>query len=295
MLRNVGGVSFVLLLLLQMNTHILSIHCPDERGLIYKVTNVVFQHNLNIIGNSEFVERDFNHFFMRTEFSGEFERQKFLDELHAILPEGSNIKLTENSKKNIVIMATKEYHCLSDLLVRHKFNDLHANILAVISNHPVLEELTTKFDIPYFFIDATGKSREQHEEELLAVIDKFKPEYIVLAKYMKILSPNFVSHFNNRIINIHHSFLPAFIGANPYLKAYERGVKIIGATAHFVNDSLDEGPIIAQSVISVDHTHNAKEMAQAGRDVEKNVLANSLKLVFNEQVFVYRNKTIVFD
>jgi formyltetrahydrofolate deformylase len=280
---------------LQMNTHILSIHCPDERGLIYKVTNVVFRHNLNIIGNAEFVERNFNHFFMRTEFSGEFQREKFLKELREILPEATDIKLSENSKKNIVIMATKEYHCLSDLLVRHKFNDLHANILAVISNHPVLEDLTAKFDIPYFFVDATNKSREQHEEELLQVINRFNPEYIVLAKYMKILSPDFVAHFNNRIINIHHSFLPAFIGANPYLKAYERGVKIIGATAHFVNDNLDEGPIIAQSVISVDHTHNAKEMAQAGRDVEKIVLANSLKLVFNEQVFVFKNRTIVFD
>jgi formyltetrahydrofolate deformylase len=263
--------------------------------LIYKITNVVYNHNLNIVWNAEFVERNFNHFFMRTEFSGDFDREKFLIELRAVLPEATDIKLTENRKKNIVILATKEYHCLSDLLVRHKFNDLHANILAVISNHAVLEDLTLKFDIPYFSVDASDKSRDEHEGELLKIIEKFQPEYIVLAKYMKILSPNFVSRFNNRIINIHHSFLPAFIGANPYLKAYERGVKIIGATAHFVNDNLDEGPIIAQNVISVDHTHSAKEMAQAGRDVEKIVLAHSLKLVFNEQVFVFKNKTIVFD
>ncbi|WP_018616576.1 formyltetrahydrofolate deformylase [Segetibacter koreensis] len=278
-----------------MNTHILTIHCPDERGLIYKITNVIFNYNLNIIRNDEFVEKDFNQFFMRTEFSGEFQNDAFINELTSILPATSKIKLTSNHKKNIVVMATKEYHCLSDLLVRHKFNDLHANIVAVISNHSVLEELTSKFDIPYYNVDSTGRSREDHEEDIIKLLDKFNPDFIVLAKYMKILSPSFIARYPNRIINIHHSFLPAFVGAKPYHKAYERGVKIIGATAHFVNEDLDEGPIIAQSVIAVDHTDSASEMAQAGRDVEKSVLANSLKLVFNEQVFVFRNKTIIFD
>jgi len=278
-----------------MDTHILSINCPDESGLIYKITKIVFKHHLNIIRNAEFVEKTFNRFFMRTEFSGAFDKDAFLKDLALVLPESAEIKLTDDRKKNIVIMATKEYHCLSDLLVRHKFNDLKANILAVISNHPVLEELTAKFDIPYYFVDDRNKSRQEHEEEVLQLLTSFEPEFVVLAKYMKILSPEFVSRFHNRIINIHHSFLPAFIGANPYLKAYERGVKIIGATAHFVNDNLDEGPIIAQNVISTDHSYSAKEMAQAGRDVEKNVLATSLKLVLNEQVFVFKNKTIVFD
>lgn len=278
-----------------MNTHILLIRCVDERGLVYRITDVVFRHNLNIVRNDEFVERNNNEFFMRTEFSGDLDKQIFLEDLYSILPPNADIKLTGNQKKNIVIMATKEYHCLSDLLVRHKFNDLDANILAVVSNYPTLEELTAKFDIPYFFVDDKDKSREEHEEAVLKVIGEFKPEFIVLAKYMRILSPGFISRFNNRIINIHHSFLPAFVGAKPYHRAYERGVKIIGATAHFVNENLDEGPIIAQNVISVDHTHSPKEMAQAGRDVEKNVLAKSLKLVFNEQVFVFKNKTIIFD
>ena len=278
-----------------MNTHILSIHCPDERGLVYKITNVIFKYDLNIIRNDEFVEKDFNQFFMRTEFSGEFEREAFVQDLTALLPVTAKVKLTSNHKKNIIIMATKEYHCLSDLLVRHKFEDLHANVLAVISNHSVLEDLTGKFDIPYYHVDGNEMSREQHEGEVMKIIDQFTPDFIVLAKYMKILSPSFIARYPNRIINIHHSFLPAFVGAKPYHKAYERGVKIIGATAHFVNEDLDEGPIIAQSVISVDHADTAKEMAQAGRDVEKNVLAHSLKLVFNEQVFVFRNKTIIFD
>lgn len=277
-----------------MESHILLINCADESGLIYKITSVVFKHKLNIISNDEFVERNYNHFFMRTEFSGNFNRESLLKELYDILPTNVEIKLSDNRKKDIVILVTKEYHCLSDLLVRHAFNDLPANILAVISNHSNLQDLTKKFDIPFFYIEHENKTREEHEAGILALLQQINPEFIVLAKYMRVLSAPFLSRYHNRIVNIHHSFLPAFIGANPYLKAYERGVKIIGATAHFVNENLDEGPIIAQNIIPVDHTHSAKEMAQAGRDVEKNVLSNSLKLVFNERVFVYKNKTIIF-
>ncbi len=277
-----------------MESHILLINCADESGLIYKITSVVFKHKLNIISNDEFVERNYNHFFMRTEFSGDFDRESLLKELYDILPTNVEIKLSDNRKKDIVILVTKEYHCLSDLLVRHAFNDLPANILAVISNHSNLQDLTKKFDIPFFYIEHENKTREEHEAGILALLQQINPEFLVLAKYMRVLSAPFLSRYHNRIVNIHHSFLPAFIGANPYLKAYERGVKIIGATAHFVNENLDEGPIIAQNIIPVDHTHSAKEMAQAGRDVEKNVLSNSLKLVFNERVFVYKNKTIIF-
>ena len=276
-----------------MLTHIVMIHCADESGLIYKITSVLYKYKLNIISNSEFVERNYNQFFMRTEFSGEFDRESLLKELYAVLPVEVEISLVENRKKDIVILATKEYHCLSDLLIRHKYNDLNANILAVISNYSNLEELTNKFEIPFYCVDHTNLSREDHEEAILEILQKYTPEFLVLAKYMRILTPKLISSYNNRIINIHHSFLPAFIGANPYLKAYERGVKIIGATAHFVNNSLDEGPIISQSVIPVDHTHNSKEMARAGRDVERIVLANSLRLVFDERIFVYNNKTII--
>ena len=278
-----------------MTSHILLINCPDEHGLVYKITGIVYKHNLNIISNGEFVERKFNYFFMRTEFSGAFDKHKLLQDLKEVLPANVNIKLTDNRKKNIVILATKEHHCLSDLLIRHAFNELQANIRCVISNHQVLQSLTEKFNVPFYFIGHDGKSREEHEEELLKTIDSYNPDFLVLAKYMRILSPSFIDKFSNRIVNIHHSFLPAFIGANPYVQAYERGVKIIGATAHFVNNNLDEGPIIAQNVIPVTHSQSAKEMAQAGRDVEKIVLANALELVFNEKVFVYRNKTIIFD
>jgi formyltetrahydrofolate deformylase len=279
----------------QQATHILLINCPDESGLIFKVSKIVYSHELNVVSNGEFVERKFNHFFMRTEFSGDIDKEILLQEIKNVLPLRAEIRLTANTKKNIVILATKEYHCLSDLLIRHKFDDLNINILGVISNYTYLKEITSKFEIPYYYVDHSDKSREIHEQEILAIVRQLNPDFLVLAKYMRILSPTFVRNYINRIINIHHSFLPAFAGANPYQQAYERGVKIIGATSHFVNEMLDEGPIIAQSVIPVDHTHDAKEMARSGRDIEKSVLANALKLVCNEQVFVFKNRTIIFD
>lgn len=279
-----------------MTSNILLINCPDQSGLVFKVTSILYKkYALNIISNAEFVERNYHHFFMRTEFSGEFNREELLRDLYEILPEDVNIKLTDQKKKDIVLLATKEHHCLSDLLIRQAFNELNANILCVISNHDVLEELTKKFNVPFHYISHQGIGREAHEAKVLKTVQQYDPEFLVLAKYMRILSSDFVSHFKNRIINIHHSFLPAFVGANPYAQAYERGVKIIGATAHFVNKDLDQGPIIAQNIIPANHTYCAREMARAGRDVEKNVLAKSLKLVLNEQVFVYRNKTIIFE
>jgi formyltetrahydrofolate deformylase len=232
---------------------------------------------------------------MRTEFSGDFDQSKIIRDLRAVLPAESDIKLTPQVKRNIAILVTKEHHCLSDLLVRHAFGELAANIQCVVSNYDKLESLATKFDVPFHHISHDEKSREEHEQLVLELLDRYNPEFLVLAKYMRVLSPLFISRYRNRIINIHHSFLPAFVGANPYHQAYERGVKIIGATAHFVNDNLDEGPIIAQNVIPVAHSHNAREMAEAGHDVEKIVLARSLKLVLSDRVFVHRNKTIIFD
>jgi formyltetrahydrofolate deformylase len=231
--------------------HLLLIQCPDERGLIYKITGVLYRRGLNILRNSEFVERDGNVFFMRTEFelAPGVTAAALRTELQAALPAAADIRLTDNRKKNIVLLVTKEHHCLSELLVRHAFGELHATILGVISNHEVLGELTRKFDLPFHYLPHEGRSRAAHEAEVLARLAAYAPDYVVLAKYMRILSPEFVAPYANRLINIHHSFLPAFVGASPYAQAYERGVKIIGATAHFVNEQLDQGPIIAQSVI----------------------------------------------
>ncbi|HEY8399719.1 MAG TPA: formyltetrahydrofolate deformylase [Cytophagaceae bacterium] len=277
------------------DSRVLLIDCPDRKGLIANISGILFQYNLNVISNREFVSNDSNHFFMRTAFTGQFDESALLSDLKKSLPEQASIRLIRQAKKDIVIMVTKEHHCLSDLLVRHHFNELNANIKAVISNYNNLKELTDKFAIPYYCVSHEGISREEQESKVLELLKQFNPDYIVLAKYMRILSPNFVSHFPGKIINIHHSFLPAFIGANPYRQAFERGVKIIGATAHFVNDNLDEGPIIAQSIIPVDHTHSAKDMTQAGREIERQVLANSLKLALEDRIFISKNKTIIFD
>lgn len=278
-----------------MSSTVLLINCPDQPGLVYKISQVVFSYNLNIVSNGEFVERTHNYFFMRTEFSGEVDVNALHHDLKKVLPAEAQIHINVHRKRDICLLVTKEHHCLGDLLIRHAFNELNANIKAVISNYKTLDELTGKFNIPYHYVSHEGKTREEHEAELLGLLDRYRPEFLVLAKYMRVLTPSFIQQYPNRIINIHHSFLPAFVGANPYNQAYQRGVKIIGATAHFVNENLDEGPIIAQSVIPVDHTHSAREMAQAGRDVEKIVLAHSLKKVFHDQVFVFRNKTIIFD
>ncbi|WMJ72068.1 formyltetrahydrofolate deformylase [Cytophagaceae bacterium ABcell3] len=278
-----------------MNTHVLLIDCPDEKGIIFKVTGVLFNNGLNILSNGEFVEKKVNHFFMRSEVSGSIDYDKVTNELHKVLPANANIKLTPKSKKKVLLLATKEHHCLGDLLIRHYYNELNAEVLAVISNYENLRDLAGKFNVPYHHVSHVGLSREEHEEEAMKVIDSYNPDFLVLAKYMRILTPAFMGSYKNRIVNIHHSFLPAFVGASPYAQAYERGVKIIGATAHFVTEDLDEGPIIAQNVMPVAHSQSAAEMAQAGRDIEKIVLAKSLKLVLEEKVIVYGNRTIIFD
>jgi len=273
---------------------VIVIQCKDQVGLVAAITTVLMEKNINIISMREFVNTEDNRFFVRIQTAGNEAAHVMEEELKAVLPNDAAIKVNPLPEKKIVVLVTKEYHCLSDLLLRNKFDEGNFNIMAVISNYEYLQELTSKFDIPYFYISHTEKSREAHDQEILSLLHQLNPDFIVLAKYMRILSPAFVQSYNNRIINIHHSFLPAFAGANPYQKAYERGVKIIGATAHFVNELLDEGPIIAQNVIPVNHTLDAKEMASAGRGIERNVLANALELVCNEKVFVFKNKTIVF-
>ncbi|WP_420151714.1 formyltetrahydrofolate deformylase [Spirosoma sp.] len=279
------------------NKHVLLMDGPDSKGLIYHVTGVLFRHNLNIIHNDEYVSPS-GQFFMRTEFEGTFDNEALLTELKTTLPKSVNqsgitFRLNPKRKKNIVVLVTKEHHCLAELLIRYAFDELDADILAVISNYNILQPLVSKFGIPFHYVSHERKTREEHEEAILRTLSIYEPEYLVLAKYMRVLTADFVNHFPNRIINIHHSFLPAFVGANPYRQAYERGVKIIGATAHFVNNDLDEGPIIAQDVKEVNHRQTAADMATEGRDVEKIVLSQALKLVFNDRVFISGNRAIV--
>ncbi len=275
--------------------HILRVDCEDREGLVYAVTGVLFRHGFNITSNREFVDSESGHFFMRTEFTGAISGLNLEKELLDVLPGNSTVELKEREKKRVVIMVTKEPHCLGDLMISHAFGDINAVIQAVISNHSTLGEFVGQFNIPFHHVSHKGLSRQDHEDRVLEVLERYDPEYIVLAKYMRVLTPGFVGRYRNRIINIHHSFLPAFAGADPYTQAFRRGVKIIGATAHFVNDYLDEGPIITQGVIPIDHKYGPNEMRQAGRDVEKIVLAKALRLVFDDKVFINGNKTIVME
>ncbi len=277
-----------------MERKILLTDCPDAKGLIAKITNICYKHQLNIIKNDEFVDYEQGRFFMRTELEGRFNDETLLADLDDALPEGSDRRLVPSGRKRLVVLVTKESHCLGDILMKSYSGALDIDIAAVVGNYDKLADLTEKFDIPFHTVSHEGLSREEHELQVRAIIDQYEPDYVVLAKYMRVLTPDFVAAYRRKIINIHHSFLPAFIGARPYQQAYDRGVKIIGATAHFVTDVLDEGPIIEQDVIHVSHSFTANDMAKAGRDVERSVLSRALAHVLDEKVFVYGNKTVVF-
>ncbi len=278
-----------------MNHYRILIDSSDEKGLVYKVSSIFFKHELNILSNNEFVDKENDKFFMRSVVAGDADASVLQAELKAVLPKDASLDIIAPAKKRIVLMATKESHALGDILIRYEAGELDAEIVAVISNYDLLEPLVKKFDIPYHTVSHDGLGREEHEQKVLDLLASFDPiDYIVLAKYMRILTPLFVEAYDERIINIHHSFLPAFIGANPYKQAFKRGVKIIGATAHFVNNNLDEGPIIAQDVIAVDHAYGWKELQRLGRDVEKIVLSRALKMALEDRIFVNANKTVIF-
>lgn len=278
-----------------MSQYRVLIDANDEKGLVYKVSSIFYNYDLNILSNSEFVDKDSNKFFMRSVVDGDVDQTELNSAIEKVLPTDSSVKVVAPKKKNIIIMATKELHALGDILIRHEAGELEANILAVISNYDKLESLVGKFNIPYITISHENLERSEHESKIIDCINSYEDvEYIVLAKYMRILTPRFVEAFEDKIINIHHSFLPAFIGANPYKQAYDRGVKIIGATAHFVNNNLDEGPIVAQEVIHVNHAYSWKDMQRSGKDVEKVVLSRALKLALEDRIFVYANRTVIF-
>jgi formyltetrahydrofolate deformylase len=270
------------------------IDCEDAKGLVYKVSKIFFQRGLNIDSNLEYVDKESGKFFMRSVVTGKFDIDELKQELLSVLPNQTHLRVLVPKKKKIILLVTKESHALGDILIRHSAGELDADIQAVIGNHQTLEKLVNRFDIPFHHVSADGINRVEHELKLMKFINKYSFDYLVLAKYMRILTTNFVNCYPQKIINIHHSFLPAFIGANPYKQAFKRGVKIIGATAHFVTSDLDEGPIIAQNIIPVNHRFDWKDMQRAGRDVEKSVLSKALALILNDRVFIHGNKTIVF-
>lgn len=274
---------------------VLLIQCTDRKGLVATIANVLAEYSLNITTLREFVDQENNQFFARFVCDGNADYTSIKTDLSQALPEDAIITINPNPHKKVAVLVTKEYHCLSDILVRNHFGTLGASVECVIGNHPDLEDLCKRFSIPFHFVTHEGKNKETFEQEIIRTLNAYTFDYIILAKFMRILSPAFVATYPMRVINIHHSFLPAFIGAHPYRKAFERGVKLIGATAHFVTDSLDEGPIISQETISVNHTFTPADMIKAGKEIEKSVLAKAVQLVLQDRVFVYGNKTVVFE
>jgi formyltetrahydrofolate deformylase len=274
---------------------IIVIQCRDQVGLVAAISGVLAQEQLNIVSLREHVDRTENRFFIRIEVDGASVAETLQRKLGTLLPADALVSINPRPEKKIVVLVTKEYHCLSDILVRHHFRTLGASVQYVIGNYPILGDICSRFGIPFSHISHEDQEKEIFEQQIIDTMLRYQPDFIVLAKFMRILSPAFIKAFPARIINIHHSFLPAFAGANPYRQAFERGVKLIGATAHFVTDQLDEGPIIAQQIIPVSHSFTATDMMRAGKEIETSVLAGALRLVFEDRVLVYKNKTVVFE
>lgn len=278
----------------------LLVSCPDKPGIVSVLSTFLHQQGANIIESSQYTSDPENGvFFIRIEFR----RENLLE--HAAEMEGEFEKIAAfhdmdyrfaygNEIKRSAIYVSRETHCLVELLWEWQAGDLHTDIVVVISNHEEAREMVEALGIPFYYIPANKDIREQVEAEQIKLMEKYKVDLLILARYMQILTPNFVSHFENRIINIHHSFLPAFIGAGPYERAYERGVKLIGATSHYVTNDLDEGPIIEQDVERVDHRDRVADLKKIGSLIERRVLTKAVKWHLEDRIIVKKNKTIVF-
>jgi len=276
-----------------MNESVLLVTCSDTLGIIAYVSNVLAKNGYNILSLWEHADKERHKFFMRVKVAKKVHPDLFI-QLKSGLPEDAKIWLKGPTKKKLLLLATKESHCLGDILLQASYGHLLADIVGVLSNYENLREITQCFKVPYYYLPHENKSQKQHEEEIEKVIKKSSPDIIVLAKYMRILSKEFIDRYPGKIINIHHSFLPAFVGARPYHQAFARGVKLIGATAHFVTEDLDDGPIISQDVCHVNHSQTATELKAAGRIIEQNTLTQALRLVIDERVFINGNRTVVF-
>jgi formyltetrahydrofolate deformylase len=274
---------------------VIVIQCKDGVGLVAAISSVLANAGYNIVSMREHVDLQENRFFARIVVDKISDPQNIEMAIIKVLAPDAVVKVDPLPEKKIVVLVTKEHHCLSDILTRNHFKTLGASVQCVIGNHTDLESITQRFAIPFHLVSHENKSKEDFETELMGKILLYNPDYLILAKFMRVLSADFIASFKLKIINIHHSFLPAFTGANPYRQALNRGVKIIGATAHFVTDELDEGPIITQKTISVNHSFILADLIKAGRENETAALAKAMQLVFEDRVFVYNNKTVVFE
>lgn len=281
------------------NTARLLISCPDRPGIVAAVSQFLYQHGANILDSRQHsTDPHGGTFFMRMEFhlNGlDLSRPQFENSFAAV---AQAFEMTwrvayADQLKRMAILVSRYDHCLLELLWRWRSNEFAVDIPLVVSNHPDLRELTELFGLAYVHLPLSPERKAEQEAELLARLEG-KVDFIVLARYMQILSPTFVARYPERIINIHHSFLPAFVGASPYQQAYARGVKLIGATAHYVTDTLDDGPIIEQDVTRVSHRHTVRDLVQLGREIERTVLARAVAAHLEDRVLVFENKTVVF-
>lgn len=278
----------------------LKISCKDRPGLIAQITRFVYENNGNFINLDQHTDVDLNMFFMRAEWDLANFKIKDQDLNNHLLGFFKENKINADYKlcfseyrPKMALFVSKYEHCFWDLLLRQKSGDLKCDIPLVISNHKNLEQIAKSFGKDFYHIPINAENKNEAEKKEIELFKKYKIDFIVLARYMQILTNKILDRYENKIINIHHSFLPAFKGANPYGKAYERGVKIIGATAHFVTQDLDKGPIITQDVISVSHKENVNDLIVKGKDVEKLVLSKAIKLFIENRIFVYKNRTMI--
>ncbi|KAF2249210.1 Formyltetrahydrofolate deformylase [Trematosphaeria pertusa] len=277
--------------------HFLTLSCPDKSGIVYAVTGLLAAQNLTILDLQQFSDPASKTFFMRVHFGHASDLSSLREPLATL---ASEMKMEYDvrpvqQKPKVLIMVSKIGHCLNDLLFRVKSGQLKIEVPVIVSNHPDFEPLASSYNIPFHHLPVTKDTKEQQETQILDLIKQHDVDLVVLARYMQVLSPRLCTEMSGRIINIHHSFLPSFKGAKPYHQAYERGVKIIGATAHFVTADLDEGPIIEQRVARVDHAMSPKELVEEGSNVESQVLAAAVKWWSERRVFLNGAKTVVFN
>lgn len=278
---------------------VLTLSCPSTLGIIHAVSGVMVEHGHNILELTQFNDRPGGRFFLRVHAVPEHleasapdtVREAFAPVAHQF---GMDWELrSPTERRRVLIMVSKAEHCLNDLLFRTKKGDLPIDIVAVVSNHPDHQGLVEWHGIPFFHVPVTPETKEQAEAQLLELVDRFSVDLVVLARYMQILSDSLATQMEGRVINIHHSFLPSFKGSKPYHQAFERGVKTVGATAHYVNSELDEGPIIAQRVVEVDHTYTPEDLVAAGRDTECKALSEAVRWHAEGRVVLHGGKTVV--
>lgn len=282
------------------NTAIIVMHCPDQSGIVTNVTKFIHDNNGNIINLEQHVDRENSRFFMRIEWDlKEFniQKTKIENSFNELLAQKYEMKwrlYLSDYKPKMALFVSKQMHCAYDILSRYHAGEWNVEIPVIISNHLEAKVIARQMKIDFIHIPITSTNKEEQETKQKEILEKYDIDFLVLAKYMQVLSDNFVSIYKNRIINIHHSFLPAFPGAKPYHSAYERGVKIIGATGHYVTSELDAGPIIEQDIIRINHTDSILDLIRKGKDLEKIVLARAIYSHLNRKIIAYKNRAIIF-